>query len=343
MKKTLRLSLFITPLMITSLAMGQKIAVDPGHGGSDPGAGGGGQNEKTNTLNVGLKFRDWLNSDTSDTGGGGSWSVLMTRSSDVFVSLDARTNLANANSAARFMSIHNNACGSCGATGTETYSYIDNGALSNDLRNKVQSRAVAAWGLPNRGNKTANFHVLRESNMPAELAELGFVDTAADRVYLGNSTHQNNMAKGHLFAIQNHYGITAYTPGSSPSLPTYTDDSPSVSSTWIAGTSATDKYGSNYYYRSTDAVSDPASWSMNVGTAGSYKVQAWWSAGTNRSPAAPYILPNSATVTANQQVNGGKWNTLGTISLGTGTRTTQLSCWAGSGYVVIADAVRYTP
>lgn len=343
MKNALRLSLFITPLMVASVAMGQKICVDPGHGGTDPGAVGGSQNEKTNNLAVGLKFRDWLNSDTADTGGGGSWTVLMTRSSDITVSLTARTNYANANSAARFMSIHNNACGSCGATGTETYSYTSNNPTSNDLRNKVQSRAIAAWGLTNRGNKTANFHVLRESNMPAELAELGFIDTAGDRNYLGNATHQNTMGRAHLYAIQTHYGLSAYTPGSSPSLPTYVDDTPSVSSNWAVATSASDKYGSNYYYRSTTPVSDPASWTMNVGTAGTYRIQAWWPAGTNRSTAAPYILPNSATVNVNQQANGGKWNTLGTISLGTGNRTTQLSCWAASGYVVIADAVRYTP
>ncbi len=321
---------------------GAKVCIDPGHGGSDPGAGGGGQNEKTNTLNTSLKFRTWLNADTNDGGGGGSWQVLMTRSSDVTVSLSSRTNYANANGVARFMSIHNNACGSCGASGTETYSYIDNGTLSNDLRNKIQSRSVQAWGLPNRGNKTANFHVLRETNMPATLAELGFVDTAADRVYLGNSTHQNTLGKYHMYALQNHYGITAYTPGTT-SLPTYVDGSPVVSATWATGTSASDKYGTDYKWRSTDAVSDPATFTMNVGVAGSYKVQAWWPAGTNRSPTAPYILPNGNVVNVNQQANGGKWNTLGTVSLGTGNRTTQLSCWTGSGFIVVADAVRYTP
>lgn len=321
----------------------QKICVDPGHGGSDPGAVGGSQNEKTNNLNTALKVRDWLNADTSDGSGGGSWSVYMTRSSDVTVSLSARTNYANANAVARFLSIHNNACGSCGASGTETYSYITNNSTSNNLRNNIQSRSVQAWGLPNRGNKTANFHVLRETNMPAALAELGFIDTASNRTYLGNSSHQNNMGKHHLWAIQNHYGITAYTPGSNPSLPTYVDDTPSASSAWATSTGASDKYGSSYMWRSTTAVSDPASWTQNVTVAGTYRIQAWWAAGTNRSTGAPYILPNSNVVNVNQQINGGKWNTLGTISLGTGNRTTQLSCWAASGYVVVADAVRYTP
>lgn len=330
--------------MVCSLGFSQtKVCIDPGHGGTDPGAGGGGQNEKTNTLNTSLKFRNWLNADTADTGGGGSWNVLMTRSSDVTVSLSSRTNYANSNSVARFMSIHNNACGACGASGTETYSYTNNGAQSNDLRNKIQARSVAAWGLPNRGNKTANFHVLRETNMPATLAELGFVDTAADRAYLGNSSHQDNMGKHHMYALQNHYGITAYTPGSTPSLPTIVDDSPAVSATWVSSTSATDKYGADYKWRSTAAISDAASWTINVTVAGSYRIQAWWPAGSNRSATAPYILPNSAVVNVNQQANGGKWNTLGTQSLATGNRTTQLSCWTGAGFIVAADAVRYTP
>lgn len=323
-------------------AFAAKVCIDAGHGGTDPGAGGGGQNEKTNTLNQSLKFRNWLNADTSDGGGGGSWQVLMTRSSDVTVSLPARTNYANSNGVARFLSIHNNACGSCGATGTETYSYVDNGTLSNDLRNNMQSRSIQAWGLTNRGNKTANFHVLRETNMPATLSELGFVDTANDRNFLGNATQQDKMGKYHMYALQNHYGITAYTPGTT-TLPTFLNDSPSASSNWAVGTSSTDKYGANYKYRSTEAVSDPASWTMNVTVAGSYKVQAWWPAGTNRSVSAPYILPNGVTANVDQQGNGGKWNTLGTVSLGTGNRTTQLSCWTGSGFVVVADAVRYTP
>ncbi len=340
MVRHFRITLMAALAITCSAGWSAKVCIDPGHGGSDPGAVGSTQQEKTNALNTGLKFRDWLNADTTDGGGGGSWQVLMTRTSDVFVSLTARSDYANNNGVARFMSIHNNACG-CGASGTETYSHTSNGALSNDLRNNIQSRSIQAWGLPNRGNKQDNFSVLRETNMPATLAELGFIDNAGDRGFLGSSTQQNTMGKYHMFALQNHYGITAYTPGAT--LPTYVDDTPAVSSGWSTGTSAGDKYGSDYKYKSTAAVSDPATWSINVGTAGSYKIQAWWPAGTNRSLGSPFVLPNGATVNANQQINGGKWNTLGTVSLGTGTRDTQLSCWAASGYIVVADAIRYTP
>jgi len=329
--------------LLSCLAMSapaQKLCIDPGHGGSDPGAVGNGQQEKINVLNTSLKFRNWLNTDTSDSRGGGSWSVIMTRSTDVYVGLSARATYANNNGAARFMSIHNNAC--CGASGTETFSYTDNGALSNDLRNKIQQRSIEAWGLTNRGNKTANFAVLRETAMPATLAELGFISHPYDATFVGNATQQDKMARYHMYAVQNHYGIGAYTPGTPPpSGTTYTNDSPAVSSGWATSTGAADKYGADYKYKSTAAISDPAQWTINVAAGGSYGIYAWWAQGTNRSTTAPYILPNNATVHVNQQANGGKFNLLGNVSLAAGNNTTKLSCWTTTGFVVVADAVRY--
>jgi N-acetyl-anhydromuramyl-L-alanine amidase AmpD len=121
----------------------------------------------------------------------------------------------------------------------------------------------------------------------------------------------------------------------------YIDDSPSCSTSWATGTSATDKYGSNYRWHSTDAVSDPATWSISVPTSGSYDISAWWCDGSNRSSTAPYILPNGTVVHKNQQSNGGQWNLLGTQSLSAAAHNTQLSIWTTSGYIVVADAVRY--
>src|SRR5690606_35017443 len=56
-----------------------------------------------------------------------------------------------------------------------------------------------------------------------------------------------------------------------------------ASSNWSTGTSAADKYGSNYRFRTVGAVSDAATWSFDVPVAGSYTLQAWWSQGANRS------------------------------------------------------------
>lgn len=128
-----------------------------------------------------------------------------------------------------------------------------------------------------------------------------------------------------------------------PTSVTYTIDNSnagfSVVGTWATGSSSADKYGADYRYKSTTAVSEPASFSASV-VSGTYNIYAWWPQGTNRSTAAPYILPNAANVKVNQQINGGKWNLLGSAAL-SGTATTKLSCWASTGFIVVADAVRY--
>jgi hypothetical protein len=117
----------------------------------------------------------------------------------------------------------------------------------------------------------------------------------------------------------------------------------SVVGSWSTGTSAADKYGADYRFKSTAAVSEPATWTTTLNTSASWTVRAWWAAGANRSASAPYIISHgggSATVNVNQQANGGVWNTLGTWSMG-GAQSVQLSCWAATGFVVVADAVRW--
>ena len=336
---TLRGLLVLACTACLSSCFAYSVMVDPGHGGSDAGAVGCGQYEKYNNYNTSQKFAWWMQTDAADGNGGGNWSVYMTRWSDTYVSLSGRTSYANSVGVDRFMSIHNNAC--CGGTGTETYCWGSGSSNSYDIRNKVQYRMINAWGLTNRGNKTANFYVLVYTNMPAELAELGFIDNCGtDANYVGNSTRQNSAALAHLYAIQTHYAYAAYTPGQAQ---TYTNDSPSCSSNWSTGTSASDKYGTNYRYRSTAAVGDAASWSFSIPTTGNYDVSAWWSQGTNRSSTAPFIIRQDAgtvTVAANQQVNGGKFNLLRTSHTWAGTNAVQLSCWTTTGFVVVADAVR---
>jgi len=124
-----------------------------------------------------------------------------------------------------------------------------------------------------------------------------------------------------------------------------TDAGFSASSNWFASTSVSGYYGTNYHARATAAVSDPAKWTVTLPSDGTYAVYAWWTAGTNRAPSAPYIITHAggnATVNVNQQANGGKWNLLGTWSFYQGTAVrVQLSCWTTTGYYVIADAVKF--
>lgn len=115
-----------------------------------------------------------------------------------------------------------------------------------------------------------------------------------------------------------------------------------ASSNWSTATSAADKYGSDYRFRSTAAVSDAAVWNAHIPKNGNWKVYAWWSQGTNRSATAPYVIPGNTTVPTNQKTNGGKWNQLGTVSISAGTTPVKLSCWTTTGFVVLADAIKFS-
>lgn len=344
--KTRMLTLLIIALVgLTSMALGYpKICIDPGHGGSDPGAVGY-VTEKAINLDTGLKLRDWLNADTNDSSGGYAWSVIMTRSTDVYVSLDGRVNYANSNGADRFFSIHSNAASDSSAHGSETYCYYYGSSYSFDLRNKTQEELVAHGGLYNRGTKTAGYYVLRYTNMPAILTELGFVTNYTDSQSLGSSSWRNEVAKGFLHAIQRHYGYSAYTPSTHVTKIVDNSDSGfSASSNWWTSSYSSERYGADYRCRSTEAVSDPATWTVSLPSSGSWQVYAWWSDGSNRPSSIAYIVYHSggsSNVYVNQQVNGGQWNYLGTFSMNSGSNQVKLSCWTTSGYVAIADAIKW--
>lgn len=124
-----------------------------------------------------------------------------------------------------------------------------------------------------------------------------------------------------------------------------TDSGFSASTNWSVSTSTPGYYGTNYRARATAAVSDSAKWTVTLPSDGTYDVYAWWTAGTNRSTTAPFIITHTGgntTVNKNQQIDGSKWVLLGTWNFYQGTaQRVQLSCWTTTGYYVIADAVKF--
>lgn len=215
MKTVLTRLLIFVVVLIPSLAAAQRrIIIDPGHGGTDPGGVGNGLQEKNVVLDVATRFKALLDADTNNTSGGGSWVALRTRTTDTFVSLSSRVAFSNNNNADRFMSIHSNAFSDPAANGTETFSFAE-GTTGAALRNLVQAEMIAAWGLTNRGNKTANFQVLRDTAAPAVLHELAFITNATDATHLASSTERQKAAVAHLRAIQRHFGITPFVPSTS--------------------------------------------------------------------------------------------------------------------------------
>ncbi|HEY0092715.1 MAG TPA: N-acetylmuramoyl-L-alanine amidase [Archangium sp.] len=118
-----------------------------------------------------------------------------------------------------------------------------------------------------------------------------------------------------------------------------------LSANWISATSTAGYYGSGYFYASTQAISDPATFWFYLPAAATKTIDAWWTAGTNRLTTAPFVVWNAsgtrlATVNVNQQLNGGKWNTLGTWSFTAGWNKVQVSRWTTAGANVIADAIQ---
>jgi N-acetylmuramoyl-L-alanine amidase len=91
------------------------IMIDPGHGGRDPGAIGSFSYEKNITLSVALKAGEFLERNLPDV------KVIYTRSTDKFVDLDVRSEMANKNNANLFISIHANSVAGHNVYGTETY------------------------------------------------------------------------------------------------------------------------------------------------------------------------------------------------------------------------------
>lgn len=167
-----------------------KICVDPGHGGSDPGAVGRVPYElmeKDANLSIALILEQAL----IDKG----HSVYMTRRIDRTLSLPARSNYANRKNVELFASVHCNSAANTTAEGIETWIYPSSQTGRSYAQN-VQSSLVETFpDHKDRGVKEANFHVLRETNMPAILVECEFISNADQLVFLSNGENQQKIAE----------------------------------------------------------------------------------------------------------------------------------------------------
>ena len=118
-----------------------------------------------------------------------------------------------------------------------------------------------------------------------------------------------------------------------------------VSGSWSTGTSATDKYGADYRYKSGGGGAAYLKYVPNIVTAGNYQVYEWHPQGANRTTGAQEIVTDnggSHTFTINQQVNGGLWNLLGTFSFAVGTGNVEITDGhTDTANVVMADAIKF--
>lgn len=188
------------------------IAIDPGHGGLDPGNREGRINEKTYTL---LLARE-LGAQLTKAG----FRVVYTRTGDSFVDLDDRAVMARKRGAHLLLSLHFNSVGSgSGASvrGAEVYCMTPARASSTNAQGKgsgtgsypgnandpqnivlayqMQKSLVTKLGAEDRGVRRARFAILRNATMPAVLIEGGYMSHPAEAKKIYSSEWRRQLAQ----------------------------------------------------------------------------------------------------------------------------------------------------
>ena len=220
------LSKTIEPLVTASKFSARKIttiALDPGHGGKDPGNHVGNRSEKTATLALAAELRSQLTA--------AGFKVLLTREGDQFVPLTARPDLANRRHADLFMSLHFNATesGKAEVSGPETYCITPIGAASSNaqgeganygatsanlvekksllLAYQVQKALVKNLGVEDRSVRRARFAVLRDAEMPAILVESGYMSHPVEGRKIFDPAYQKQMAAAIVRGLINYQNL----------------------------------------------------------------------------------------------------------------------------------------
>ncbi len=187
--------------------MSIKIYIDQGHNPVNPNAGaeGNGLREQDLVYEIGQELATRLHAN-------GNFEVRLSRPNENTVlgssnatSLAARVNEANAWGADYFISLHTNAASSPSASGVEAYAY-SRGTRAFALGEDILDELSDITGLRDRGMKARpGLYVLRRTNMPAVLIELGFITNPGDAALMRDNPG--------LFAEGIYRGILDYTNG----------------------------------------------------------------------------------------------------------------------------------
>lgn len=172
------------------------IALDPGHGGKDPGAiGKAGYREKDVTLAVTYYLRQML----LDNG----LAVLMARSDDSEILLQPRVDIANNNGADLFVSIHCNSMEGNTVRGIETYYRTPQ---STTFAQTVHKSMIENLGALDRGTRVRNFFVIRKTTMPSVLLEIGYLSNPGEEQLLATVSYQKKVAASIYKGIKEYLG-----------------------------------------------------------------------------------------------------------------------------------------
>ncbi len=172
----------------------QIVVLDPGHGGTAPGAIKNGVIEKVITLDVGNRVYALLEADPDI-------KVYATRTTDTNPSFDYRVNMPN-HLADMFVSIHCNSIASSSISGVQVFypnPADERGSISKQLSDVFMDKFTQATGLPNRpANQSLgySFLVLKNTTIPACLVEMGFLTNISDAMFLLSEQGREKSANG---------------------------------------------------------------------------------------------------------------------------------------------------
>ncbi len=238
--------------LVRQLSLGvRRVVIDPGHGGKDYGAPGciKGVHEKQVVLQIAKKLAEKVKRELN-------CEVILTRTTDTFLTLEERTAIANTQRADLFISLHANASRDQRASGIETYFLnltTDNESISvaarenatsekniselqailNDLLQNAkinESRRLATYvqdslyshvakkysRVHNKGVKRAPFYVLLGAQMPAILVETSFISNQIECGRLVDSKYQDTLCEGIVGGIQKYIEETRPTAYTQP-------------------------------------------------------------------------------------------------------------------------------
>jgi N-acetylmuramoyl-L-alanine amidase len=194
------------------------ICLDPGHGGKDPGYRVGSNQEKKYNLLLAQEVKEQLQR--------AGFKVTLTRTTDTFVELPTRPELARQRNADLFVSLHFNAAPSSTSTvrGTEVYCLTPAGAASTNARGEgggagwfagnrnndknmflayqLQRSLTRGLAVEDRGVRRARYAVLRDATMPAVLIEGGFMSHPSEGKKIFDPAYRRQMAKAIVEAIR---------------------------------------------------------------------------------------------------------------------------------------------
>ena len=185
---------------------GKIITLDPGHGGSDPGAiGASGLKEKQITLEISMRVKELLEKEGA--------KVYMTRTTDKDVygpnasdraELQARVNVAEKYNSDLFVSLHINSSVNKSVGGFSSYYYPK---TDNDLKiaKAIQDKFAKNFGVDNLGVRQANFYVVKRCSMPATLLEMCFISNPKEEKLMKSRWFQKKTARLIVEGVENYF------------------------------------------------------------------------------------------------------------------------------------------